>query len=391
MLLKCLLPICSYIFIGLWLVPSVTTAQPSHILQQRIDEIVANYLPQNKLGLTIGIIDDGYMYQYQYGSIVPNAQLLPDSNTLFRIGSVSKTFVATLLQALTMQQVVNGDMPVAHFLPDSINAQNPYWQSITLHHLATYTAGLPKDPPNLAETYTNSNNLYEHYSLSDLYRSLLTFKPQNLSASQAKGKKNAPKSANDSAQRHKPINSRSYSFNYSHWSYLLLAHCLERASGKTYNELLQTYILQPLQLQNTTFAPQQAQTEQQARGFLFNGQAQIPLSWGDVPQAEGLYSTCSDMLNYVNAYLTANAQSVFTMINRPTAPTSVKNVSIAGGWFLFRRNKRSHTVLSHSGRTGGYACYAAFVPANKVGVVLMANSDQHIDELGIAILEFLLR
>lgn len=355
-------------------------AQSSAGLQQRVDDIVSNYIPQLPYALTISIIDEGNFYQYGYGSLLPKQYQKPDTNTMFRIGAVSKTFAATLLQALVKEKKVSINDPIAQFLPDSIHAQNPFWQSITLYQLATHTAGLPKDPPNLSETYTDNNNLYGNYTIADMYHALLLFAP-DVNATKPKIKNKTTKQT-----------SKQYHFNYSHFGIILLAHCLEKAAGKNYDALLQQYITQPLQMSNTTLLPNKKQIETQvAQGHAFNGQPKMPITWGDTPQAEGLYSNSSDMLKYINAYLVADTQSVFSMINRPVAYTDVKNVSIVGGWFMFQRNKKSPTVLTHSGRVGGYACYVAFEPRQKVAVVIMANAEQHIDEVGIAILELLLR
>ena len=357
--------------------PQIATAQPSIALQSHINTIVADFaqhsedaalqLPYN---LCVGIIDQNYQYQYYY----PNAQV-PDSAALFRIGAVSKTFTAALLQAAILAQQVNLDDTVAQYLPDSVRRANPYLNTITLRHLATHTAGLPKDPYNLADTYTDPQNPYEPYGIADLYRFLQFFRPDQSGA----GKKRAKRRPNTAP----------YTFNYSHTGSIVLAHCLERATGQPYAALLQTYIAQPLGLRYTCLSP--PPNTPPIGGHFFNNAPHSPISYGEVMGAEGIYSNLSDMLRYVAAHLSAPPHTTFSFVHRPSAATNTKHVSAAGGWFLYQRNAKSPAVLTHSGRTGGYACYVAFEPKRKVGIVLLANADRHIDELGIAILDFLLR
>src|SRR5690606_28266813 len=101
--------------------------------------------------LAIGVVHEGKTSSYYYGETENGNKRLPDENTLFEIGSISKTFTATLLAYLAQTQQLSLDDPITHYLPDSI-AANPDLQRITLKQLANHTSGLPRMPANIDAT-----------------------------------------------------------------------------------------------------------------------------------------------------------------------------------------------------------------------------------------------
>src|SRR5690606_4907143 len=112
---------------------------------------------------------------FYYGETEKGNKQLPDENTLFEIGSVSKTFTATLLAYLAQTQQISLDDPITQYLPDSI-AVNPDLQRITLEQLANHTSGLPRMPDNLDTTETgNSLDPYSGYTKEQLYAYLTSY------------------------------------------------------------------------------------------------------------------------------------------------------------------------------------------------------------------------
>ena len=74
----------------------------------------------------------------------------------------------------------------------------------------------------------------------------------------------------------------------------------------------------------------------------------------------------------------------------PYAATQMHNVSACLGWYQIKQAKRIPLVYTHSGRVGGYSHYVAFSPEKKIGIVVMSNTSQRIDDIGIEILSYLL-
>src|SRR5690606_21292431 len=117
-------------------VPSIDSAQVSQIIADTIsqkqfkkadnaidaliDSLAIHYtaLP-NTAGLAIGVIANGKKGYYYYGETTHGNGVLPDKETLFEIGSISKTFTALLLSHAVLQGDVKLDDPIIAYLPDS--------------------------------------------------------------------------------------------------------------------------------------------------------------------------------------------------------------------------------------------------------------------------------
>src|SRR5207253_4837382 len=87
---------------------------------------------------------------------------VPDGSTVFEIGSVIKTFTATLLAQMVQAGEVQLDQPVKELLPAGVRMQEKDGVAITLLHLATHRSGLPRLPGNFV--VTTIDNPYADYT-----------------------------------------------------------------------------------------------------------------------------------------------------------------------------------------------------------------------------------
>ncbi|MEG4231671.1 serine hydrolase domain-containing protein, partial [Microcoleus sp. Pol11C3] len=110
-----------------------------------IDIFSKPYLSKReKLALTIGVIDKGHHYIKAFGKLSNTAPAVPNANTIYEIGSVTKVFTVTVLAKLVNDGNVELDAPIRLYLPvEVINHLNPAVQSITLQQLATPTWTAP--------------------------------------------------------------------------------------------------------------------------------------------------------------------------------------------------------------------------------------------------------
>lgn len=96
-------------------------------------------------GISVGILKDGEVQIAGYGTVnlETGAPVLPE--TLFQIGSISKTFTATLVLQLVDEGRLDLDVPVITYVPDLPLADDDARRTITLRHLLTHTAGFYGD------------------------------------------------------------------------------------------------------------------------------------------------------------------------------------------------------------------------------------------------------
>lgn len=350
------------------------SAQQSKALRGLVDQIVAEHQKEAPTqALVVGIIDGEYVYKYSYGQLAPNTPYAPDSSTLFHIGSITKVFTTSLLVALEKDQCLSLSDTITQYLPDSL-ANNPFLNKITLEQLATHTSGLPKKPFNIPPTLIYKDNPYANYQIKDAYHFLMQFRP-------------TPRKKKRGNKHH---------FNYSHFGMGLLAHLLENASGMTYDSMLHKYITTPLNMQDTHLLLNEDQYKRLAKGHHFSGRKANELYYASLYGSEGLRSTLEDMLRFVQANMQLHQNyeldEVLSVCHEPQFPANMRSVQVAYGWYVISHGKKKQpTIITHSGRTGGYSNYIAFEKERQVGVVILSNSANRIDEIGIDIIELLLR
>ena len=87
-----------------------------------------------------------------YGKVTVDKEDVPDQDTVYEIGSISKVFTGVLLAALVQDGSVRLDQPVEQLLPETVRVPAHGARKITLVDLSTHTSALPRMPSNLAPT-----------------------------------------------------------------------------------------------------------------------------------------------------------------------------------------------------------------------------------------------
>ena len=114
------------------------------------------------VGIVVGMISPAGRRVVAYGAPDVGDPRRVDGETVFEIGSISKTFTALVLQDMALKGEVGLDDPVSKYLPPGTKVPSHGGKAITLRQLATHTSGLPRDLPNpkakrLEEAYDNAD------------------------------------------------------------------------------------------------------------------------------------------------------------------------------------------------------------------------------------------
>src|SRR5471030_2051526 len=146
------------------------------VRDKKVDTVARAYIQKaNTVGLMIGVLDNGHVSTYSYGEVARNTGKLPNADNFFEIGSITKTFTATLLAWYINEGKISLTDKITKYLPDSVSA-NPELQAITLLNLVNHTSGLARIPDNLISHATNPLDPYKDYTKELLYAYLKTCK-----------------------------------------------------------------------------------------------------------------------------------------------------------------------------------------------------------------------
>ncbi|MFD1143937.1 serine hydrolase [Larkinella insperata] len=340
-------------------VPNKTEAVPTSnplktAFDKQVDAVAQAYIKKaNTVGLSIGILRNDSLFTYGYGETARGNGRLPDANTLFEIGSISKTFTATLLADAIQRGLVKLEDPVNKYLPDSIPALQKDGIPVTLKTLANHTSGLPRLPTNLFTAATDMNNPYKHYDRPLLYAYL-----KKATLARQPGKE----------------------YEYSNLAVGLLGTILETVNKKTYEELIKERIAKPLGMTHTVLVLNEQDKKRFAQGNDAKGNPASSWEFQALAGAGALRSSVNDLVPYLKAELGKGPKKLVEAM-KTTQQTTFTNGNTAIGLGWHRRSEEVRPWLWHQGGTGGFVTYVAFNPSRQTAVVLLTNSQNSIEDL----------
>jgi len=333
--------------------PAMTPAGPPvplANLQSALDREMAPALDHGALskstgsGIVIGVYDHGQTKVFAYGAAQPDS--------IFEIGSITKTFTGLILAQMAEQKKVSLDDPVRTLLPAGTVAK-PDGPEITLLDLATQHSGLPRMPDNFHPG--DASNPYADYHAAQMYEYI------------AKHGVALPPNA---------------VFLYSNLGVGLLGQALALRAGVPYRELVKTEVTGPLHMDDTAVTIPAPQQKRLIQGHDAAGHPQGRWDLDAFAGAGALVSTGADMLKYLEANLHPEKIGAGAAAGSPSATMSAafaidhqlrSTVSgpakIALAWIY---NEDTH-IFFHDGGTGGYTSFAAFMPNDDRAIVVLYN------------------
>ncbi len=121
--------------------------------------------------LVVGTINKEGKFVFGYGKPFSKNDNLPDENTIYEIGSITKIFVTTIFADMVLKNEIGLNDPISKFLPDTLSLPKINGQDITLKHLATHTAGFDKMPASYYDLEKeDTHQFYKDFDKADMYK-----------------------------------------------------------------------------------------------------------------------------------------------------------------------------------------------------------------------------
>jgi D-alanyl-D-alanine carboxypeptidase len=210
---------------GLAVVPAADAASAARpeSLQGQVNAIEAT----GDVGVVAEVTDAG-SHRYATAGLADTATGAPAApGDSFRIGSATKTFVATVVLQLVGQGRLSLDDTVAQWLPGVVSGNGNDGNKITIRELLQHTSGLYDYTGDFPELDSTANFLADRYT---------TYTPAQLVAI---------------AMQHAPYFAPGAGWEYSNTDYVLLGMIINRATGHSWQDEVDTNIIKPLGLRNT--------------------------------------------------------------------------------------------------------------------------------------------
>ena len=344
------------------------------------EKIVEEHAKSKKvLGISVGLIKDSEEF-FNYGQIKKDSEIAPTKDTIFEIGSMTKTFTAILAVKLQEEGILSLDENISKYLPELENSEFEK-KNVTLHHLLTHTSGLSEfsittfASQMFAIMSTGKSQIAEYnYPTEEFLKYCATLKLKHIPGT---------------------------TFLYSNIGFGLAGKIMEKLTGKTYDELVRLYICNVLDMKDTGSNILDSQKNRLATGYSFRGKQSDYWQVPAIEAAGGLCSTTSDMIKFLKANLgivetklTPVFEYCVNTKSTPKIPLSMKfftksmGISLSAfrfGWFVFPQ--KSFDVIGHDGGTEGFTSFMGMNLDGSSGVVILTNKAfKPVHKLGTSLL-----
>ncbi len=315
---------------------------------QQIEQLLGKYNEYGQFNGSALVAENGkVIFKKGFGSANMEWDIPNQSDTKFRLGSISKQFTALLIVKLAEEGKIKLDAPISTYLPDYPKENGA---KITTHQLLTHTSGIPN--------YTNAPDFFKDKARNPYTPEAFVKTFSSLPLDFTPGEK----------------------FNYSNSGYFLLGYIIEKVTGKTYEQYLQEVIFTPLKMVNSGYDHSDVILKNRAAGYERKGKLISNASYIDMslPYAAGsLYSTVEDLYLWDQALYTNKLLSAKSMESLFKPYISVGKAAYGYGWFteeVDNGDKGKLRRIGHGGGINGFNTIITRYPADKNLIVLLNNT-----------------
>jgi len=317
-------------------------------------------------GMAVAVTVNGQAHYFNYGVASKETGNPVTQDTLFEIGSVSKTFTATLAAYAQATGKLSLSDKASQVLPA---LRGTAFDHISVLQLGTYSAGgLPLQFP--AE-FDSADKMLGYY------------------------------------QQWKPLYAPGSHRLYSNPSLGLFGYLAAQSMGQPFDELMEKTLLPKLGLQHTYVHVPQDQMALYAQGYNKDGKPVRVTPGALDSEAYGVKTSAADLLRYVGANM--KPASLEKPLQQAIALThsgyyTVGDMTQGLGWEMYRypitldrlldgnstpmameahkaqwlnppQAQPQNVLVNKTGSTGGFGAYVAYVPSKDIGIVMLANKN----------------
>ncbi len=311
--------------------------QFSPAVQAKLRQAVNGFVGPGKFpGLVVGISSPqgSFLYAAGYSDLATHASL--QTNEVFRIGSITKTFTATVILQLAQQGKLSLNDSLSKYEP-----QIPHASSITIRELLNMTSGIRHGTSPFPNARNPQKSLTPQQVIANTTSHPLLFAP---------GTK----------------------YSYSDTGYLILGEVATKVTGTDIGTLIQRQILTPLGLHHTVYDPSSPLPSPAAHGYRFvHGQAQDATNWNEAwaGSAGAMASTVGDLETWAPVLVTGKG-----ILSPSTQRQRLQMVNTGQGISYGLGIAQITGFLGHDGEVAGYNATALYSPQANVTLVVLGNT-----------------
>jgi CubicO group peptidase (beta-lactamase class C family) len=320
---------------------------------KNVGEVITNLMEKHKVpGAAAGILYDGKVHSAGFGITNIEHPLAVTADTLFQVGSISKTVTATMIMMLVEQEKIDLDATFRSYFPDFKVKDETAAAQATIRHMLTHTSGWAGD-------------VFEDTGQGDdagaRYMALMA-----------------------EVEQLAPIGTF---WSYNNANFYLLGHLIETVTGESYKSAVQKMVFEPLGMKHTYLDPADVITHRFAVGHLIvDDEIKVGRPWAmsrAVYPVGGIVTCLADLLAYAQFHMgdgkTADGKRLLSseslaLMQQPHFEIGGKDQAIGLSWFI--NDKDGVRLLSHGGGTKGQVSRLVVAPSRNFAFAIFTNGDE---------------
>ena len=300
------------------------------------------------------VVGDRMVWAEGFGWADRDRRIPAGVETIYRIGSISKSFTAVAMMRLVDAGVLSLDAPVSSALPQisGFAQPRPGAGAVTFRHLASHTAGIVREPA-LEDAAAGPIEGWEQKVLASI-----------------------------PATRFDTVAGARYA--YSNIGFGVLGLAVSRAANTEFRALVTREIFQPLGMTHSSFIVPREDLRHLAVGYAnrrdgtidADGPAREHAGRGYKVPNGGIYSTVGDLARFVAGMTGAAGDALLPLEHRlemMRVQTPGSDSSGYGLGFQITSVEGGRRYVGHGGSVAGYTAYLVFEPESRVGVIILRN------------------
>ncbi len=321
-------------------------------LKTRLDSVVQDAVTpymsnKNVAGLSVGVLQNGKLYTYNFGETKKGSGKIPTASTIYEIGSVTKTFTGILLAKAVVQGKVKLDDDIRKYLPGNYPNLAFAGVPVQLVHLSNHSSRLPSQPKisGTNEDLFSPSIQFTDKMLEDILHTIVL---DTLPGTRRE---------------------------YSNFAVGLLGIILEKIYGLEYEALLKKNILRPYAMKQTSIGLSAPDFKTFAQGYDVEGNP-APYWRNRIAEPDGgIRSTTHDMLLYMKEQLNKK-DSAASLSHKISFGDNKRGTGLNWG---ISTTKEGFLRWTHDGGTDGFTSLCLIYPGLNSGIILLTNNGDHDD------------
>ena len=322
----------------------------SDIADRLGEQVMEAMEPLHVPGVAVGILHDGQEHVAGFGVTNVEHPLPVTPDTLFQIGSITKTFTGALAMRLVEMGRLDLDAPIRAYLPGLRLSDESAAARVTMRHLLTHTGGWVGD-------------YFNDFGYGDDALAKMTTKLADLPQLTPLGE----------------------IWSYNNAGFYLAGRVIEMVTGKSFEAAMRELVLDPLGLSLSFFFPEKVITHRFVVGHnVVDEQPRVARPWAvgrAIHPAGGIVSNAKDLLRYAR-FLTGDGTALdgtrlltpesLALMQTPLFPAT--GISMIGlTWFIAMAGEDK--VIRHGGGTKGQVTEFVVAPGRGFACAILTNSE----------------